>query len=195
MAKLYFRYGTMGSGKSLDLLKVAYNYEENGMGVLILTSKIDDRYGNDIIKSRTGLSKPAIGVGTTDNIFDIVDYKKNIMNDKIDCVIVDEVQFFNEKHIKEMIDVVDKFDIPVMCYGLRSDFKGDPFSNATNYLLANADDISEIKTICSKCGKKKATMNARFDQNSKIIKTGSTIEIGGNDKYKPMCRKCFNITN
>ena len=98
MAKLHFRYGTMGSGKSLDLLKVAYNYEENGMTTLILTSKIDDRYGMDIIKSRTGIHRDAIGVDSKDDIYSIIEYKKSIMNDTISCVLVDEVQFFTVEH-------------------------------------------------------------------------------------------------
>jgi len=192
MAKLFFRYGTMGSGKSLDLLKVAYNYEENGMGVLILTSKIDDRYGHDIVKSRTGIGKDAIGIGDDDNIYEIIEYKKTIMTDRVDCVLVDEVQFFKKKHIYELIKIVDELDIPVICYGLRSDFRLEPFESS-KYLMAIADELEELKTICSECGKKKANVNARFDENGKIVKSGSQIEIGGNDKYRPLCRKCFSV--
>ena len=191
MAKLFFRYGTMGSGKSLDLLKVAYNYEENGMGVLILTSKIDDRYGHDIVKSRTGISKKAIGISKEENIFEIIDYKKTIMNENINCVLVDEVQFFSKQHIHQLVKIVDIFDIPVICYGLRSDFRLEPFE-ASKHLMAIADELEELKTICSECGKKKANVNARFDDNNKIVIKGDKIEIGGNDKYRPLCRKCFN---
>lgn len=191
MAKLFFRYGTMGSGKSLDLLKVAYNYEENGMNVLILTSKIDDRYGNDVVKSRTGIGKDAVGINKKDNIYDIIDYKKGVLQEKIKCVLVDEVQFFTKEHINQLIKIVDVLEIPVICYGLRSDFKLKPFG-ATVQLMAVADEIEELKTICSECGEKKATVNARFNENGKIITDGEQIEIGGNDKYKPLCRKCYN---
>ena len=191
MAKLFFRYGTMGSGKSLDLLKVAYNYEENGLTPIILTSKIDNRYGSDNVQSRTGLKSEAIGVDSNTNIFDIIDYKKGILNKKIGCVLVDEVQFFDDEHIKQLLDIVDKLDIPVICYGLRSDFKLEPFGS-TKLLMAVADEVEEIKTICSECNKKKAIVNAKFNSNGKIITSGETIEIGGNEKYRPLCRKCYN---
>lgn len=181
----------MGSGKSLDLLKVAYNYEENGMNVLIITSKIDDRYGNDIVKSRTGVSKDAIGIDKDDNIYDIINYKKDIIGEKPNCVLVDEVQFFEIEHIYQLVQIVDKLEIPVICYGLRSDFRLKPF-NSTKYLMAIADEIEELKTICSECGKKKATVNARFNENNEIIIDGNQIEVGGNDKYRPLCRQCFN---
>jgi len=192
MAKLYFRYGTMGSGKSLDLLKVAYNYEENGLDILILTSKIDNRYGNDVVKSRTGIGKEAIGVNEKDNIYDIISYKKDILATKISCVLVDEVQFFNKEHIFQLVEIVDKLEIPVICYGLRSDFRLKPFES-TKYLMAIADEIEELKTICSECRKKKATVNARFNKNGDILINGKQVEIGGNDKYKPLCRRCYNI--
>jgi thymidine kinase len=191
MAKLFFRYGTMGSGKSLDLLKVAYNYEENGMGVLLLTSKIDDRYGMDIVKSRTGIGKDAIGISKEENIYDIIDYKKNVMGANINCVLVDEVQFFTKQHIYQLVKIVDNLDIPVICYGLRSDFRLEPFE-ASKYLMAVADELEELKTICSECGKKKANVNARFDDDGNIVKKGEKIEIGGNDKYRPLCRKCWS---
>jgi len=192
MAKLFFRYGTMGSGKSLDLLKVAYNYEENGMGVLILTSKIDDRYGSDIVKSRTGISKEAIGIGEDDNIYEIIDYKRTIMTDRVDCILVDEVQFFKKKHIHQLVKIVDSLNIPVICYGLRSDFRLEPFESS-KHLMAIADELEELKTICSECGKKKANVNARFNEEGKIVTQGEKIEIGGNDKYRPLCRKCFSV--
>lgn len=191
MAKLFFRYGTMGSGKSLDLLKVAYNYEENNLISIILTSKIDNRYGNNIVQSRTGLKSEAIGIDSSINIFNIIEYKKSILNKKIGCVLVDEVQFFNDEHIKQLLDVVDILDIPVICYGLRSDFKLEPFGS-TKLLMSVADEIEEIKTICSECNMKKAIVNAKFNSYGKIIIKGEIIEIGGNEKYKPLCRKCYN---
>ena len=188
MSKLFFRYGTMGSGKSLDLLKVSYNYEECGLQTIVLTSKIDDRYGSDIVQSRTGYKKDAIGVGGDTNIFDIIEYKKAL--EKVGCVLVDEVQFLNTDHIKQLVDVVDILNIPVICYGLRSDFKLEPFESI-KYLMSVADEIEEIKTICSACTKKKAIVNAKF-KDGKVITSGDVIEIGGNDKYRPLCRKCYN---
>lgn len=191
MAKLFFRYGTIGSGKTLDLLKVAYNYSENDMNAVLLTSKIDTRYGNDIIKSRAGIiEKKAIGIDKNDDIYDIIEYKRSITLEKIHCILVDEVQFFTEKHIYQMAKIVDELDIPVICYGLRSDFKNQPFG-ASKVLMAIADEIDEIKTICSVCHSKKATVNAKVI-NGKVIFSGKTIDIGGNEKYKPMCRKCHN---
>ena len=188
MAKLHFRYGTTGSGKSLDLLKVAYNYEENGMTVLIFTSKIDDRYGHDIVKSRTGVHKNAIGIGFTDDIYSIVEYKRGVMGDKISCILVDEVQFFTTDHIFQLAKIVDKMGIPVITYGLRADFKNDPFES-TKYLMAIADELEEMKTICSVCGKKKATVSARVVDGNVVLE-GTQIAIGGNELYKPMCRTC-----
>lgn len=185
MAKLHFRYGTVGSGKTLDLLKVAYNYEENGMNCIILTSSIDDRYGKDIVKSRTGLSKPALGISKKDNIYNIVKNKE----EKIHSILVDEIQFFTKEHIYELARIVDELDIPVICYGLRSDFMNQPFGCST-YLMATADTIEEIKTICSVCGKKKSSINGKF-VDGKLIKSGKQIEIGGNEKYRPLCRKCY----
>ncbi len=188
MAKLHFRYGTMGSGKSLDLLKVAYNYEENGMTVLILTSKIDDRYGNDIVKSRTGIHKDAIGLSDTDDIWSIVEYKQSVLGTKLSCILVDEVQFLTVDHIFQLAKIVDKMGIPVICYGLRSDFKKAPFES-TKYLMAIADELEEMKTICSVCGKKKATVNARL-VDDKVVIEGPQVAVGGNELYKPMCRTC-----
>jgi thymidine kinase len=177
----------MGSGKSLDLLKVAYNYEENGMTVLILTSKIDDRYGNDIVKSRTGIHKDAIGLSDKDDIWNIVEEKQKDVN-KISCILVDEVQFLTVDHIFQLAKIVDKMGIPVICYGLRSDFKKAPFES-TKYLMAIADELEEMKTICSVCGKKKAAVNARL-VDDKVVIEGPQVAVGGNELYKPMCRTC-----
>ena len=190
MAKLHFRYGTTGSGKSLDLLKVAYNYEENGMTTLILTSKIDDRYGHDIVKSRTGVYKDAIGIEDKDDIYNIIEYKQGIMGNTISCVLVDEVQFFTADHIFQLAKIVDKLGIPVICYGLRADFRHESFES-TRYLMAIADELEEMKTICSVCGKKKATVSARFI-DGKVVDEGNQIAIGGNEIYRPMCRTCHS---
>jgi thymidine kinase len=188
MSKLYFKYGTISSGKTLDLLKVVYNYEENNLKTVLLTSQIDDRYGNNIIKSRTGISKDAISIDEKINIYNIINDINNF--DKISCVLVDEVQFFTKEHIYQLSDIVDILNIPVICYGLRNDFRLKPFE-ASSYLMMIADEIEEIKTICSYCGTKKATINGKF-LNDKLIIEGEQIEIGGNEKYKPLCRKCYN---
>ena len=189
MAKLTFRYGTMNSGKSLNLLSIAHNYIENGMDVLILTSKIDDRYGNDIVKSRTGIQMDATGINDNDNILDIVEYKKSILGEKLGAVLVDEVQFLSKEQIYQLTEVVDDLNIPVICFGLRGDYKQQPFESSS-VLMTIADNIEESKTICCNCGQKKAIINAKFS-NGKIITEGPQIEIGGNEKYKPLCRKCY----
>lgn len=181
MAKLYFRYSAMGAGKSLDLLKVAFNYIERGQKVLLFTSALDTRYENTVIKSRTGLEKPAIPVTSE---FDIVKYIKTLTY-KPDCLLFDEVQFLTKAQIIQMTDIVDLFGIPVICYGLRSDFRGEPFE-ASKYLNVFADTIEEIKTICH-CGKK-AIMNMRI-QNGRAVYDGDQILIGGNESYIPVCRK------
>ena len=189
MAKLCFRYGTVASGKSLDLLKVNYNYEENGMTTLILTSKIDDRYGHDIVKSRTGVHKNAIGIDSKDNIYEIIEYKRSIMGKTINCVLVDEVQFFTPEHIYQLSEIVDKLGIPVICYGLRADYKNGIFKSSA-VLMAIADELEEMKTICSHCGKKKATVSVKIVDGI-VQSSGKQIEIGGNELYKPMCRSCY----
>lgn len=186
MTKLYFRYGTMNSGKSLDLLKVCYNYEENDSNPLLLTSAIDDRYGNNIIKSRTGLERSAKSIKIDDDIYWLVN-EQEVMPD---VVLVDEVQFLSKDHIYQLAQIVDIMNIPVICYGLRSDFMGAPFE-ASSVLMGIADTLEEIKTICANCKTKKSIINAKFD-NDTLITDGNQIEIGGNDKYKPLCRKCYN---
>lgn len=180
MAKLYFRYGAMGSGKSIDLLKVAYNYEERGQKVLILTSGIDDRYGVGKVKSRIGIEKEAIIIKEDTNIF-------NLVIDKVDCVLVDEVQFLTKDQIYQLSDIVDYLNIPVITYGLKSDFMLEPFL-ASKYLMVLADVIEEIPTVCW-CGKR-ANVNARI-VNGKIVKEGEQIQVGGNESYISLCRKHY----
>ena len=183
MAKLYFRYSSMAAGKSLDLLKVAYNYEERGQHVLLFTSSLDTRFGKGQIKSRTGLEKNAVGI---DEAFDVFKFMKNVKK-KTNCILVDEVQFLKKAHVMQLADVVDKLDIPVICYGLRSDYRCEPFEGSA-YLMAIADTIEEIKTICH-CGKK-ATMNMRV-VDGKVVYKGEQIIIGGNESYSAVCRKHF----
>ncbi len=185
MAKLYFRYGAMGSGKTIDLIKVAYNYEERGQNVLLIAPSTDNRYGVGKITTRIGLQRDAICVARDTNIFEII--KKENNEKKIDCVLVDESNFLTEKQVNELSDVVDFMDIPVICYGLRSDFR-QKFFEGSGPLMEIADKIEEIKTICE-CGAK-ATVNMRFI-NGKAITEGEQVFIGGNESYKSVCRKCY----
>jgi len=173
----------MAAGKSLDLLKVAFNYEEREQIAIIFTSAADTRYGIGKVKSRTGLEKDAIPV---DDKFNIYMYIKNILN-KPDCVLVDEAQFLNKNHIWQLTDIVDLLKIPVICYGLRSDYRGELFEGSY-YLLGLADNIEEIKTICH-CGAK-ATMNMRVI-NGKAVYEGKQVIIGGNESFIAVCRKHF----
>lgn len=188
MAKLYFYYSAMNAGKSTVLLQSAYNYQERGMDTLLFTPAIDNRYGLSKISSRIGLNSEAYSFDEQFNLFNYTQLQKQ-ENAKLRCVLVDEAQFLKKAQVAQLADIVDKLDIPVLAYGLRSDFKGEPFEGSL-YLLVWADNIVEIKTICH-CGKK-ATMNARIDASGKIIKTGNQIEIGGNEKYIVLCRRHFN---
>jgi len=184
MAKLYFRYSTMNAGKSIDLIRTNFNYLENGKKTMCFTSSKDNRYGVGKITSRIGLSIDAIPVNEDTNIYDIV--KKEV---DISCVFVDEVQFLTSDNIFQLSDIVDELNIPVICYGLRSDYKMIGFIGSSQ-LISICDSIEEIKTICNHCKTKKAILNARF-LNDKIIIEGPQIIIGGNDSYKPLCRKCY----
>lgn len=183
MAKLYFIYGAMGCGKTIDLLKTAFNYEERGQNVLLFTPKKDDRYGVGKIKTRVGLERDAIVIDENMDLYSyVLKYPK-----KIDCVLVDEVNFLSKRNIDELSDVVDFLNIPVMCYGLRTDFLTNTFE-ASKRLLEIADNIQEIKTICE-CGKK-AIINMRI-ADGKIVTEGEQIMVGGNDSYKSVCRHCY----
>jgi thymidine kinase len=188
MAKLFFRYSTMNAGKSIDLIKTNFNYFENDRKTLCFTSAKDNRYGEGKITSRIGLSVDAISVFDDTNIFDVV-YKYIINNEQIYCVFVDESQFLNKNQVFQLADIVDGLDIPVICYGLRTDFVMEMFEGS-KYLMAIADSIEEIKTICFECKTKKAIINARIT-DGKIVTEGDQVMIGGNDTYKPLCRKCY----
>lgn len=183
VAKLYFRYGAMGSGKSIDLLKVAYNYEERNQKVLIFTALIDNRNGVGKVSTRIGISKEAETFSEDKNLFEIV--KK--YSQRPDCILVDEAQFLSKKNVQELSDVVDVLNIPVICYGLRADFRQE-FFEGSKALMEIADKIEEIKTICE-CGSK-ATVNMRM-VDSKAVIEGEQILIGGNESYKSVCRKCY----
>ena len=186
MAQLYFRYSTMNAGKSIDLIKVAYNYEERGQTVLALVPAVDDRYGRGVITSRIGVQREATIVRDDTNILEL--FMKENERKHIDCVLVDESQFLRKHHIEELVEIVDSFNTPVLCYGLKNDFRNELFEGSY-YLLVYADKIEEIKTICW-CGRK-ATMVARV-VDGKIVKSGDQIVVGGNDMYVSLCRKHYN---
>ncbi|MEA4986635.1 MAG: thymidine kinase [Anaerovorax sp.] len=186
MAQLYYRYSTMNAGKSIELIKVAYNYEERGKRVLVLTSGVDDRYEVGTVASRIGITRDAVIVNDDTNILKL--FMEADGQRKIDCVLIDECQFLKKHHVQELVEIVDSFDTPVLAYGLKNDFKNELFEGSY-YMLVYADKIEEIKTICW-CGRK-ATMVARV-VDGKFVKTGDQIVIGGNDMYVSLCRKHYN---
>lgn len=191
MAKLHFYYSAMNAGKSTTLLQSSYNYKERGMDTLLFIPKVDDRFGIGQITSRIGLAEDAVPV--TDD-FNMYSYTKKIIkdNEKTKCVLVDEAQFLTKQHIKQLCDITDILDIPVLAYGLRSDFRAEPFPGSM-YLMAWADNIIELKTICH-CGRR-ATMNIRIDENGNKVDEGEQVEIGGNDRYIAVCRKHYFKTS
>ncbi len=183
MAKLYFRYGAMNSSKTANALMVKYNYEERGQKVLLLKPSVDNRESGCIIKSRAGLTEECLLVHRDSNIYELVQaYIKELS--EISCVIIDEAQFLTRQQVYHLTRLVDGEGIPVICYGLRADFRGELFEGS-QYLLAWADTIEEVKTVCW-CGRK-AIMNARY-QGDKILKEGEQVEVGGNDRYISLCR-------
>jgi thymidine kinase len=183
MAKLYFRYSAMNAGKSTALLQVAHNYEENGRRVAIYTAEIDNRYGVGVVTSRLG---PQRAVETFD---ENTDFFARFQRDRdLSCVLVDEAQFLTAQQVRQLHRVAHVLNIPVICYGIRSDFLGEPFPGST-YLLTLADSIEEVKNVCA-CGKK-ATMNVRVDELGNRITTGEQIAIEGTVQYVQMCGKCF----
>ncbi|MGX7106692.1 thymidine kinase [Hutsoniella sourekii] len=185
MAKLYFKYGTMNSGKSLEIIKVAHNYEEQDKPVMIFTSALDDRQEVGKVWSRANFERPAIPIYSSTNIFEEVAKVKK----RIYCVLIDEVQFLDRDHIIQLTQICDQLKIPVMAFGLKNDFQNNLFEGSQN-MLVYADKIEEIKTICWFCDKK-ATMNLRLN-NGQPVYEGEQIQIGGNDQYLPVCRKHYN---
>lgn len=186
MAQLYFRYSTMNAGKSIELIKVAYNYEERGKRVLTLVPSADNRYGTGVITSRIGIQRQATMVSNDSNILEI--FMREREKADIDCVLIDEGQFLKKHHVQELVEIVDSFDVPVLVYGLKNDFRNEMFEGSY-YLLIYADKIEEIKTICW-CGRK-ATMVARI-VDGEFVKKGEQVVIGGNDMYVSLCRKHYN---
>lgn len=188
MAKLYFYFSAMNAGKSTVLLQSSYNYKERGMDTVLYAPSMDDRYGVGKISSRIGLSSDAKIVQPDFDLF--TDVKHEVKNNpNISCVLVDEAQFLNKSQIEQLCRVVDEINIPVLCYGLRTDFQAQPFEGSM-YLLAWADNIIEVKTVCH-CGRK-ASMNMRVDSQGNKVKQGEQIQIGGNDMYVSTCRQHFN---
>jgi len=186
MAQLYYRYSTMNAGKSIELIKVAYNYEERGKRVLVFTPAIDDRSGVGIVSSRIGIQRDALPITDETNLLDV--FIKENARETVDCVLIDECQFLRKHHIQELVEIVDSCDVPVLAYGLKNDFRNELFEGSY-YMLIYADKIEEIKTICW-CGRK-ATMVARV-VDGKFVKEGQQIVVGGLDMYVSLCRKHYN---
>lgn len=186
MAKLYFYYSSMNAGKSTALLQSSYNYKERGMNTLILAPKLDDRYGEGRVTSRIGIDAKATVFANDDDLYAIIEAAS--AEDALHCVLVDEAQFLTREQVYALGEVTDKLRIPVLAYGLRTDFQGEPFEGS-KYLLAWSDNLKELKAICH-CGSK-ATMVVRLDGNGQVVTEGSQVEIGGNDRYVSMCRKHF----
>ncbi|MDN4619235.1 thymidine kinase [Paenibacillus sp. PsM32] len=185
MAQLFFKYGAMNSGKSIEILKVAHNYEEQEKHVLIFTSALDNRDETGYVSSRIGVRRQAIAIHDDTDIYSIV---KNYAP-KPSCVLIDECQFMKKEAILQLVRIVDELSIPVMGFGLKNDFQNNLFEGS-QYMLLYADKIEEMKTICWFC-ERKAIMNLRV-KDGKPVYTGEQIQIGGNESYYPVCRKCYN---
>ena len=186
MAKLYFYYSAMNAGKTTTLVQSAYNYNERGMSTLVLKPITDKRYNSSIVRSRIGLETKAVSISAKDDLFLITE--KTSKKSPLSCVLLDEAQFLTKSQVFSLGEIVDRLEIPVLAYGLRSDFKGELFEGSM-HLLAWADELVEIKTICH-CGKK-ANMVLRLDENGKTVSIGDQVKIGGNDIYVSVCRKHF----
>ncbi len=186
MAKLYFYYAAMNAGKSTNLLQAAYNYEERGMRVLLYTPSVDDRFGVGKITSRIGLSREATAFGPEDDLY--VSTRAEDEANPLACVLVDEAQFCTPAQVMQLTLICDRLDVPVLAYGLRTDFRGEPF-DGSKYLMAWAEEVVEIKTICG--SGKKATMNARVNERGEQVTEGAQVSIGHN--YVSMSRKEFDL--
>ena len=182
MSKLYFRYAAMNAGKSTALLQAAHNYEERGMAVALYTAGFDDRSGSGVIGSRLGLQRRVATFGP-ETVFE-----RGLLSADIACVLIDEAQFLTPDQVRQLHRMAHRDDIPVLCFGLRSDFQGVGFPGALS-LLTLADDLEEMKTICA-CGRK-ASMNMRIDAQGRRVLEGEQVEIGGNDRYRAVCPSCF----
>ena len=186
MAKFYFYYSSMNAGKSTALLQSSYNYRERGMHTLVLAPNLDDRYGVGKVTSRIGLESSATTFRSDEDLLQIISARHK--DQPLPCVLIDEAQFLSKEQVFQLGEVTDELNIPVLAYGIRTDFQGEPFPGS-KYLLAWADNLKELKAICF-CGNK-ATMVIRLDPDGNAITQGSQVEIGGNDRYVSMCRKHF----
>lgn len=185
MAKLYFRFGVMGSSKSAQALTTKFNYEEQGMRVWLIKPAADTRYGVDKVYSRIGLEQKADAIAADSDIFQIF---RDREREFYDVIIADEAQFFTSAQVEQLRDIVDRYNVPVFCFGLRTDFQTKLFPGSAR-LFELADSITELKTVCT-CGGK-AMVNARLDADGNIITEGEQIFLGGNESYRPMCYKCW----
>ena len=186
MAKLYFNYSSMNAGKTTVLLQSAHNYRERGMTPILFTPKLDDRYGTGWIKSRIGLQAMATIFTSEDDLFETT--RAQLEEGNIHCVLVDEAQFLNREQVYQLSEIVDRLNIPVLCFGLRTDFQGELFEGS-KHLLAWADELTEIRTICHTG--RKATMVVRVDDDGYALKEGAQVEIGGNERYVSVSRAEF----
>lgn len=186
MAKLYFNYAAMNAGKSTALLQSSFNYRERGLRTLLFTAAIDTRAGAGVVGSRIGLKAEGAAFGPQTDLFAAIAAEH--ARERVACVFVDEAQFLSADQVDQLARVVDETETPVLCYGLRTDFTGALFPGAAR-LFALADEIRELKTICH-CGRK-ATMNLRIDAQGRAVRSGESVEIGGNERYTALCRKHF----
>ncbi|MBD2811922.1 thymidine kinase [Xenorhabdus sp. Vera] len=186
MAQLYFYYSAMNAGKSTSLLQSSYNYNERGMRTLIFTAEIDTRFGKGKVSSRIGLCAEALLFSPETDIAELI--RSENESEKVHCVLIDECQFLSKEHVEQLCEIVDYDDIPVLCYGLRTDFQGELFSGS-KYLLAWADKLVELKTICH-CGRK-ASHVLRFGGDGNVVYDGAQVDIGGNEKYVSVCRRHY----
>lgn len=184
-SKLFFYYGSMSSSKTLRLLATAYDLEEKGLKILTMKPSKDTRETDGQIRSRAGLSRPCIRFSHDVNLFELVKDKYS----DVKWVIIDECQFLSSEQVDQLSDIVDFLGISVMCYGLRTDFQSHLFEGSKR-LFELADDIEEVKSTCE-CGERKTSINARFNENGEMVTEGEQLEIGGNERYKAICRKCW----
>jgi thymidine kinase len=186
MAKLYFYYAAMNAGKSTTLLQADYNYRERGMETMLWTAKLDDRAGVGTVASRIALDAPAHTYTPEVDLFEAVSEERKRRG--LHCVLIDEAQFLTRDHVLQLCRIADEVGIPILCYGLRTDFQGNLFEGSAA-LLALADTLVELKAVCE-CGRK-ATMNLRIDEQGFAVAAGASVEIGGNDRYVALCRRHF----
>lgn len=192
MAKLYFKYGTMGSAKTMNLLITAYNLEEKGISVMCMKPSVDTRDGLDVIKSRIGIEKRCVVIYPDSDLYKSVQNIRSIevatFRPVTSWILVDEAQFLSKEQIDSLAKIVDDFNVNVMCFGLRTDFKSNLFEGSKR-LFEIADSIEELKSVCE-CGKK-TIINAKIDYCENVVVEGKQIDVGGNEKYVSMCRKCW----